>query len=277
MKASRKMVFALVLLLTMMLAACGQDKKEEKASQWEKVKEKGTLVIGTTGTYYPMDFKDPKTNELTGFEVEIAKEFAKRLGLEVEFKTMEFDGILPALRNGQIDLASNNFTINEERKKKFDFTAPYKHSYGTIVVRAKDDSGIQSVEDFKGKKFGDSPTSNFADFARKHGAEVISYTQGIDTILRDISVGRIDGVLNDRLMLEIALEKLNDDKLKILDDIKFQPNVGVMVMKKDSPELKEKIDAEIQKMLKDGTIKKLSMKYFGIDVTQEVDDKDIIQ
>ena len=277
MKASKKAVFILLLLVTMVLAACGQKEKDEELSQWDEIKERGTLVIGTTGTYYPMDYKDPETNELTGFEVEIAKEFADRLGLKVEFKTMEFDGILPALRNGQIDLASNNFTINEERKKKFDFTTPYKHSYGTIVVRADGTSGIESVEDFEGKKFGDSPTSNFSDFARKHGAEVISYTQGIDTILRDIGVGRIDGVLNDRLMLEIAMGKMNDDKLTILEDIKFQPNVGVMVMKKDSPELKEKIDGEIKKMLEDGTIKELSMKYFGMDVTQEVDDKDIIQ
>ncbi len=265
-----------VVMLIAVLTACGQ-KDDKSQDSWEKVKEKGKIVIGTSGTYYPMDYKDAKSNELTGFEVEIAKEFSKRLGVKAEFKTMEFDGILPALRNGQIDLAANNFTVNEERKKKFDFTIPYKYSYGTIVVRSSDSSGIKSVDDFKNKKFGGSPTSNFADFSRAHGAEVVSYTEGTDTILRDIAVGRIDGFLNDHLMIELALKQLNDDRLKMLGDIKFQPNVGVMVMKKDNDELKKKVDGAIKDMLEDGTIKKLSEKFLGSDVTKKVDEKDIVE
>jgi cystine transport system substrate-binding protein len=181
------------LLVIALLTACAQnntgssstassDSNSEAVSSWDRIKESGKLVVGTEGLYYPVTYFDETTKELTGFDVEVARELGNRLGLEIEFKTMEFDGLLPALRNGQIDVAANDFTITEERQEKFDFTIPIKHSFGSALVRESDSSGIETVEDLKGKKVGGSATSNYSEFARNQGAEVVVYT-GSDTVL----------------------------------------------------------------------------------------------
>jgi cystine transport system substrate-binding protein len=270
-------VSVLLLSLILLLAACG--KGEEKASNtepakdkqnsWEKIEKKGKIVVGTEGLYYPVTYFDEKTKELTGFDVEVVREVAKRLNLEVEFKTMEFDGILPSLRSGKIDLAANDFTITKERKEKFDFSIPYKYSYGSAIVR-EDDHSIKKPEDLKGKKVGGSLTSNYSKYAESQGAEVVAYT-GSDAVLPDIINGRVDAMLNDYLVLIQTLKQYNKPGLKLVEEFKFEPNVGAFVMQKNSPELKAKIDQALQELIDDGTVKKLSEKFYGADVSHEVE------
>lgn len=265
----------ILLVIVLILGACSSKGSSSPASakkeqnSWERIKESGKIVVGTEGLYYPVTYFDKETKELTGLDVEIVKELGKRLGLEVEFKTMEFDGLLPSLRSGKIDLAANDFTVTEERKEKFDFTIPYKYSYGSAIVRENDDS-IQKVEDLKGKKVGGSLTSNYSKFAEAQGAEVVAYT-GSDSVLPDIVNGRVDAMLNDYLVLIQTLEQYNKPGLKLVEGLKFEPNVGAFVIQKDSPELKEKLDQELQKMIDDGTIGELSLKFFKADVSKEVD------
>lgn len=275
----KKFLLLLVLSIGLIaaLAACNGEESTNSSSEqensWERIESSGELVIGTSGTYHPITYMDPNTNELTGFEVEVVRELAKRLNLTPVFTTMEFDGILPALRNEQIDIAANDFTITPERLEKFDFTTPHKFSYGSAIVRA--DADINSVEDLKGIKIGGSLTSNYSEFARENGAEVIAYSGGGDTILRDIINGRIDAQLNDLLVLQKTLNEFNNDQVKLAENLKFQPNVGALVMKKDSPELKEKLDAVITEMLADGTIKELGLEFLGADITQQVTEEDL--
>lgn len=271
----KKCYLLILLVMILILGACSSKDSSSPASakkeqnSWERIKESGKIVVGTEGLYYPVTYFDKDTKELTGLDVEIVKELGKRLGLEVEFKTMEFDGLLPSLRSGKIDLAANDFTITEERKEKFDFTIPYKYSYGSAIVRENDDS-IQNVEDLKGKKVGGSLTSNYSKFAEAQGAEVVAYT-GSDSVLPDIVNGRVDAMLNDYLVLIQTLEQFNKPGLKLVDGLKFEPNVGAFVIQKDSPELKEKLDEELQKMIDDGTIGELSMKFFKADVSKEAE------
>lgn len=278
----RSFILVLFLVLSVFLAACGgkegastgdsAGKEAEKGTEnsWEKVKEKGKLVVGTEGLYYPVTYFDEDTDELTGFDVELVRELGKRLDLEVEFLTMEFDGILPALRTGKIDIAANDFTVTPERQEKFDFSIPYKHSYGSAIVRESDHSNIYTVEDLKGKKVGGSLTSNYSKFAESAGAEVIAYT-GSDTVLPEIINGRVDAMLNDYLVLIQTLEQFGKPGLVLAEDVKFEPNVGALVMQKDSPELKAEIDKALQEMIDDGTVKELALKFLGADVSQPVD------
>ncbi|MDF0727038.1 transporter substrate-binding domain-containing protein [Cytobacillus sp. S13-E01] len=269
----------LILTLGFVLAACGSSETDnttgsetptKEQTSWERIKESGKLVVGTEGLYYPVTYFDETTKELTGFDVEVVRELGTRLGLEIEFKTMEFDGLLPALRNGQIDVAANDFTITEERLEKFDFTIPIKHSFGSALVRASDNSGIETVADLKGKKVGGSATSNYADFARKQGAEVVVYS-GSDTVLPEIINGRIDATLNDYLVLIQTLKQFDKPGLKLAENVKFEPNVGAIVMQKDSPELKAELDKVLQEMIDDGTVKEIALEFFGADVSQPVD------
>ncbi|MFD1862900.1 transporter substrate-binding domain-containing protein [Planococcus chinensis] len=279
MKIKHSTLFVLLIAaIGFLLAACGSEESsssavasEDKAqNSWERIEEAGKIVVGTEGLYYPITYHDETTKELTGYDVEVARALGEKLGVEVEFKEMEFDGLLPALRNGQIDIAANDFAVTDERKEKFDFTVPIKHSYGSAIVRESDNSGIESVEDLKGKKVGGSATSNYAKYAREQGAEVIVYT-GSDTVLPEIVNGRVDATLNDYLVLKRSLEQYDKPGLKLAEDVKFSFSSSAIVLPKDSPELKEKIDAALEELLADGTLKDLSIKFLGDDVTQPLE------
>lgn len=268
----------LIAAIGFLLAACGSEESSSSAvasedkvqNSWERIEKAGKIVVGTEGLYYPITYHDETTKELTGYDVEVARALGEKLGVEVEFKEMEFDGLLPALRNGQIDIAANDFAVTDERKEKFDFTVPIKHSYGSAIVRESDNSGIESVEDLKGKKVGGSATSNYAKYAREQGAEVIVYT-GSDTVLPEIVNGRVDATLNDYLVLKRSLEQYDKPGLKLAEGVKFSFSSSAIVLPKDSPELKEKIDAALEELLADGTLKDLSIKFLGDDVTQPLE------
>ena len=280
MKNTKRLLLLLaVLAAAILLAACGSKETSNEAAAssenkeqnaWERIEEAGKIVVGTEGLYYPITYHDETTKELTGYDVEVARALGEKLGLEVEFKEMEFDGLLPALRNGQIDIAANDFAITDERKEKFDFTIPVKHSYGSAIVRESDNSGIESVEDLKGKKVGGSATSNYSKFAQEQGAEVIVYT-GSDTVLPEIVNGRVDATLNDYLVLMRSLEQYDKPGLKLAEGVKFSFSSSAIVMPKDSPELKEKLDAALEELLADGTLKEISIKFLGADVTQPLE------
>lgn len=282
MKNTKQLLWLVAITaIGLFLTACSSNESSNEANAsteskeqntWDRIEEAGKIVVGTEGLYYPITYHDEETKELTGYDVELARALGEKLGLEVEFKEMEFDGLLPALRNGQIDIAANDFSITDERKEIFDFTIPVKHSYGSAIVRESDNSGIESVEDLKGKKVGGSATSNYSKFAQEQGAEVIVYT-GSDTVLPEIVSGRVDATLNDYLVLMRSLEQFDKPGLKLAEDVKFSFSSSAIVMPKDSPELKEKLDGAIEELLADGTLKEISTKFLGADVTQPLEEE----
>ena len=282
MKKTKQLLWLVAItVIGLFLTACSSNEssnevnastENKEQNTWDRIEEAGKIVVGTEGLYYPITYHDEETKELTGYDVELARALGEKLGLEVEFKEMEFDGLLPALRNGQIDIAANDFSITDERKEIFDFTIPVKHSYGSAIVRESDNSGIESVEDLKGKKVGGSATSNYSKFAQEQGAEVIVYT-GSDTVLPEIVSGRVDATLNDYLVLLRSLEQFDKPGLKLAEDVRFSFSSSAIVMPKGSPELKEKLDGAIEELLADGTLKEISTKFLGADVTQPLEEE----
>lgn len=282
MKKTKQLLWLVAItVIGLFLTACSSNEssnevnastENKEQNTWDRIEEAGKIVVGTEGLYYPITYHDEETKELTGYDVELARALGEKLGLEVEFKEMEFDGLLPALRNGQIDIAANDFSITDERKEIFDFTIPVKHSYGSAIVRESDNSGIESVEDLKGKKVGGSATSNYSKFAQEQGAEVIVYT-GSDTVLPEIVSGRVDATLNDYLVLLRSLEQFDKPGLKLAEDVRFSFSSSAIVMPKDSPELKEKLDGAIEELLADGALKEISTKFLGADVTQPLEEE----
>ena len=164
-----------------LLAACGANTTKtqettvsvsEAQANWDKIVESGVIKVSTAGTLYPQSFHNDK-NELTGYDVEIMKEVAKRLNLKVEFTEMGVDGMLTALDSGMTDIA--NYSI-EEGAKNFDaylHTTPHKYSFTSMVVRGSDNSGIYSWEDVKGKKAAGAASTNYMKIAKKLGAAMI--------------------------------------------------------------------------------------------------------
>ena len=276
-----KIILSLLLLSMMVvLAACGasSDTKKEsgsKTSTWENIQKKGEIVVATSGTLYPASFHDSESKELTGYEVEIMNELGKRLNLEIKYVEMGLDGMLTSLNSGQADLAVNDIEITPEREEKFTFSEPYKYSFGTAIVRKSDHSGIESLEDLKGKKAAGAATSVYMQVGRDHGAEEVIYDNVTnDVYLRDVSIGRTDVILNDYYLQKLALAAFPEFEIMIHPDIKYHPNVQAIIMKKDNDELLKQVNTVLADMHADGTISELSKKFFGgedVSVEQEYD------
>ncbi|MBG0917038.1 transporter substrate-binding domain-containing protein [Exiguobacterium sp. SRB7LM] len=265
---------AATLFLAIPLAACGDDSTNQAdTTRWEEIQEEGTLTVGTAGTLYPASFREEESDTLTGFDVELMKEVAKRLDLEIEFKEMAFDNMLTSVQNGQIDIAANDISVTEDRKEKFAFSKPYKYTYGTAIVRKSDLSGIESLEDLKGKKAAGEATTVFMDVAREYGAEEVIYDNATnDQYLRDVSTGRTDVILNDYYLQTLALAFFPEFDITIHPDIAYNPQEVAFLMDKENDELQENIDRVLDEMLEDGTVKELSEQFYnGADVSVEPD------
>lgn len=262
------------LLLAVPLAACGDSSTDQaETSRWDEIKEDGTLTVGTAGTLYPASFREEDSDTLTGFDVELMKEVGKRLDLEVQFKEMAFDNMLTSVQNGQVDVAANDISVTDDRKEKFAFSTPYKYTYGTAIVRKSDLSGIESLEDLKGKKAAGEATTVFMDVARQYGAEEVIYDNATnDQYLRDVSTGRTDVILNDYYLQTLALAFFPEFDITIHPDIAYNPQEVAFLMDKENAELQENIDRVLTEMLEDGTVKELSETFYnGADVSVEPD------
>lgn len=234
--------------------------------QLQKIKDSGTLNVGLEGTYPPFSFVD-ESGKLTGFEVEFSEALAKELGVKAKIQPSKWDGILAALDSKRLDVVINQVTISDERKKKYDFSEPYTVSGIQALVLKKNEDAIKSAKDLTGKKVGVGLGTNYEEWLKANvpGAIVKTYDDDPSKI-QDLSVGRIDAILVDRLAaLEMAAKTKN--KL-VLAGKAFSRQESGIALRKGEPELLAAIDKAIDKMRADGTLKKLSEKYFNADVTK---------
>lgn len=259
------------------LAACQTNEKDSTAAKqdasWEKVEERGRLIIATSGTLFPASYYNDK-NELTGYDVEVAKEVANRLKLDIEFQEYNVDGMLASVEKGMTDLVANDFGMSEERSKKFALSIPIKYSFDSMIVRKEDNSGIASLEDLKGKKAAGEATTGYMKLAEKMGAELVSYDNATnDQYLTDVANGRTDVILNDYYLQKMSVAALPDIPVKILEDVYFNPSSSGFFYPKQNVALREKIDTVLEEMQADGSLKKLSETFFNADVSVEPDVK----
>ncbi|HSJ38361.1 MAG TPA: transporter substrate-binding domain-containing protein [Planococcus sp. (in: firmicutes)] len=275
-KTKLSFLLALLAISILVLAACGgesDNSSEEETTAWDEIQEEGTLTVATSGTLLATSFRDADSDELTGFEVEVAREVAERLGLEIEFKEMGFDEMLSSVQTGQVDIAANDIEITEDRAEAFTFSTPIKYSYGSAVVRKDDLSGISSLEDLEGKKAAGASTSIYMEIAREYGAEEVTYDNASnEAYLRDVSIGRTDVILNDYYLITFGVAAFPELNITIHPDIKYAPSKVGLVMNKDHEELAENVNRVIEEMLEDGTITEISEEFFGgADVSVETD------
>ncbi|KOC88772.1 cystine ABC transporter substrate-binding protein [Winslowiella iniecta] len=231
-----------------------------------KVKERGSLRVGLEGTYPPFSFQD-ENGKLAGFEVDFATALAQHLGLKADLKPTKWDGMLASLDSKRIDVVINQVTLSDERKKKYDFSTPYTIS-GIQALTKKDNAGsITKPEDLNGKKVGVGLGSNYEQWLRENVKEADVRTYDDDpTKYQDLRVGRIDAILVDRLAA-LDLVKKTGDTLAVAGPAFSRQESGVAI-RKGNEDLVKAIDSAIAAMQKDGTLTKLSDKWFGADVTQ---------
>nr|WP_214289281.1 transporter substrate-binding domain-containing protein [Bacillus subtilis] len=273
---SKAVIFSFTMAFFLILAACsGKNEADSKDTGWEQIKDKGKIVVATSGTLYPTSYHDTDSgsDKLTGYEVEVVREAAKRLGLKVEFKEMGIDGMLTAVNSGQVDAAANDIDVTKDRERKFAFSTPYKYSYGTAIVRKDDLSGIKTLKDLKGKKAAGAATTVYMEVARKYGAKEVIYDNATnEQYLKDVANGRTDVILNDYYLQTLALAAFPDLNITIHPDIKYMPNKQALVMKKSNAALQKKMNEALKEMGKDGSLTKLSKQFFNkADVSKKID------
>ncbi len=228
------------------------------------MKASGKLRIGTEGTYAPFTYHDT-AGKLTGFDVEIAEEVAKRLGVEAEFFETQWDGIFAGMDAKRFDVIFNEVSINEDRKVKYDFSEPYIVSKAVLIV-SENNEDIKTFADLKGKKAGQSLTSNLSDIARENGAEIVA-TDGFNQAMDLLTSGRIDATVNDGLSYLDLKKQKPDAKIKVVDEIP-EGSQSAAVFLKGNDELVNAVSDAIKEMKSDGTYLKISEKYFGADVSK---------
>ena len=269
------------------LAACGNtdtgnssdetansDNTSTEKTAWDRIEESGVLKVATSGTLFPSSYHGDD-NELTGYEVEVVKEVADRLGLEVDFMEMGVDGMLTAVQSGQVDAAANGFDITEARLEDYHFSDPYKYSFGGLVVRASDNSGIETMEDWEGKKAAGGATTVYMALAKQLGAEPVTYDNATnDVFFRDVASGRTDFIPNDYYVSNTAVQFYAELGVK-MSDLYYNPSQQAIVLSKDDTSVKEKIDPILADLAEEGVLTELSEEFFGgEDVSKELENVD---
>lgn len=265
----------MVILLAAVLVACGgkdedkasdsTEKPAEQASLLEDVLAKGELNVGTEGTYAPFSFHD-ESGKLTGYDVEVTEEVAKRLDVEAKFFETQWDAVFAGLDAKRFDMIANQVGINEERKEKYDFSQAYTHSNSVLVIRKDDDIAF---DDMEGKKAAQTLTSNYGELAKANGAEVIKidgFNQGVDLVISK----RVDGTYNDKLSALDYLKQKPDAPIQIVEEEELSEDnqsESAFLFRQDNEDLIEEVDKALDAMREDGTLKEISEKWFGEDVS----------
>lgn len=230
----------------------------------DEVKTAGVLRVGTEGTYAPFTFHDD-SGALVGFDVEIAQEIAKRIGVKAQFVEGPWDGLIAGVDANRYDVVINEVGITDARKQKYDFSDPYIASKAVLIVKG-DNTTITSFADLKGKKAAQTLTSNFGKLAQDSGAELVG-TEGFDQSIALVLQGRADATINDSLSFYDFKKHQPDANVKIAATQENADHSGVLLAK-GKPELLAAINKAIADLKADGTYAKISEKYFGTDVSQ---------
>ena len=231
----------------------------------ESVPGKDTLVIATEGNWSPWTYHDVN-GVLTGFDIEIGNLIAEGLGLKAEFKEVPWESILVGVETGTFDIACTGVGYTAERAEKFLFTDPYVYTEAVLVVR-KDNKDIESLEDLKGKKTSNSPNSTYAQRAEAMGATVV-YVDTLGETMMMVEDGRVDATINAKGSVDDYLKEHPNARIKIVQTVAGEPVAYPIRKTAENEELLKKINKILEGLREDGTLSKLSVKYFGEDLTK---------
>ena len=236
------------------------------ADLFDTVKTRGTLRIAMEGTYPPFNFKDGKSGQLAGYDVDVARAVAAKLGLKPEFVTTEWSAILAGLAAGKYDVIISQVGITARREQAFDFSRPYTYSAPQLIVRRNESLSYKKLEDLKGKTLGVGQGSVFEQQAKAvPGIEVKSYPAAPEN-LQDLAFGRIDAALNDSLMVAYLLKK-SQLPIKAGARVGAPERMGI-AFRKGSPRFKAAVDKALDGLQADGSLAAMSTRWFGSDASR---------
>ncbi len=264
----KKIMLAVLMAATVFTAAgCKKSNKKANGDAVSALKERGVFVLGLDDSFPPLGFRS-ENNEVVGYDIDLAKEVAKRLGVDFRAQPIDWDAKEMELETGKIDCIWNGFTITEERKNALSFTEAYLNNDQVLVVRA--DSGIKSLADMKGKIVGIQSGSSAqeavddnADFA-KSIAKTIMFKDNI-TALNDLDIGGVDGVVMDSVVANYSIAQTKKP-FNVINESLANEGYGIG-FRKNEPELRDAVWTILKEMQKDGTVAAISQKWFGRDIS----------
>lgn len=237
------------------------------ADQLAAIQASGKLIVALEGAWQPWSYHD-ESDTLVGYDVEVSRAIAEKLGVEPEYVESDWDSLFAGLDAGRFDMVCNGVEVTDERALTYDFTTPYGYIHTALAVR-KDNDEIKTFEDLKGKTTANSLASTYMELAESYGATV----QGIDTLeetIQLLAAGRIDATLNADVSFYDYLNVHPDADFKIVAQTEDASHVAIPLrMGDNSATLLEAVNNAIDELRADGTLKELGEKYFGQDISSE--------
>ncbi|WP_353094838.1 transporter substrate-binding domain-containing protein [Tissierella praeacuta] len=260
-----------------MLTGCGAERSEKDiklASDDKKIEQEAdvptNVIVASSGTYYPFGFMEE--GKPKGFEIDIWDEIGKRTGLTVERKFAAYSGLFGMLDKGEIDTIANQVSKTPEREEKYIFSAPYAYSLPKIVVKKGNPENIHTLDDLIGKKVIVATGAREGDVINElypNGEITVVPYEGEE--LLDVENGKMPAAITTESATAVAIKDQNRDVEIVGPPIYIEENAYVFAKTERGEYLQKKVDAAVKEMREDGTLKRLSEKWFGIDITTPPD------
>lgn len=250
------------ILIALVCVSCAKKTKANDTSLSDLV-SRGVFVVGLDDSFPPLGFRNDQ-REIVGYDIDLAKEVAKRLGVEFKAQPIDWDAKEMELSTGKIDCIWNGFTMTSDREKALSFTKPYLNNDQVLIVR--NDSGIEKLSDMAGKTIALQSGSSAQEAVEANKAfssalkEQVLLKDNV-TALNDLETGGVDGVVMDSVVANYAI-KMTGKKLTVLGESLAKEKYGIAFRKGDEA-LRDKVQSLLEEMQSDGTVTAISLKWFG--------------
>lgn len=261
-----KKIFALCMMLVLAvtaLAGCGSNSAQKE--------ESNKIVVGLDDSFPPMGFKDEK-NEIVGFDIDLAKEVAKRLGREVEFKAIDWNSKEAELKSGRVDILWNGLDITDKRKENMLFSEPYMDNRQIVFVAKNGKAAVAGEADLAGKTIGTQSGGTTEEYFEnkpelKASMKEVKYYPDYINAFMDLENGRLDAVVGDEIIGRYYISK-HPDEIQAIDTVIGTVSQFGIAFRKDDQKLRDEVQKVFDEMKADGTVAKISEKWFAKDITK---------